>query len=162
MSRLLVCVRRRAGVGEDGGQVLLLILIYSLIAVALVTVVASASAVHLERKRLLALADAAALDAADAVDIDAFYVDGARPGGGVPLTDASVRASVREYAAVAGAADRFDSFAVDRSTGTPDGRTAEVTLVATAKPPLLSSVIAAFSDGIPLNVTSRAVTGLGD
>lgn len=146
--------------GEDG-QVLLLILVYTLITVTLVTVVASASAVHLERKRLLALADAAALDAADAVDLGAFFADGASPGGGVPLTDASVRASVEEYVELAGAPGRFDGFAVAASTGTPDGRTAEVTLVATAEPPLLSIVIAAFSDGIPLVVTGRARTTLG-
>lgn len=148
---------------DEDGQVLLLILVYALICVALVTVVVSASAVHLERKRLLALADAAALDAADAVDVDAFYSGaGAAPGGGVPLTDASVRASVEEYAAAAAAAQRFEAFAIGPGTGTPDGRTAQVTLVARARPPLLlSSVIAAFSDGIPLVVTSRARTGLG-
>lgn len=147
--------------GADDGQVLLLILVYALITVTLVTVVASASAVHLERKRLLALADAAALDAADAVDLDAFFADGTRPGDGVPLTDASVRASVEEYVERAGAPARFDAFAVASSTGTPDGRTAEVTLLATAEPPLLSVVIAAFSDGIPLVVTGRARTSLG-
>jgi uncharacterized membrane protein len=150
----------RRPAGEDG-QVLLLILVYALISVALVTVVVSASAVHLQRKRLLAVADAAALDAADALDADAFYRQGTSPGDGVPLTDASVRASVQEYVTLAGAPGRFEDFAVAPSTGTSDGRTAEVTLVAVARPPLLSSVISAFSDGVPLRVTARARTGLG-
>lgn len=146
---------------RDDGQVLLLILVYALIAVALVTVVVSASAVHLQRKRLLSVADAAALDAADALDTGAFYADGTAPGEGVPLTDASVRASVEEYVGLAGAPARFDGFAVAPSTGTSDGRTAEVTLVAVVRPPLLSSVISTFSDGVPLRVTARARTGLG-
>jgi uncharacterized membrane protein len=150
----------RRPAGEDG-QVLLLILVYALIAVALVTVVVSASAVHLQRKRLLAVADAAALDAADALDSDAFYRQGTGPGDGVPLTDASVRSSVQQYVTLAGAPARFEDFAVAPSTGTSDGRTAEVTLVAVARPPLLSSVISAFSDGVPLRVTARARTGLG-
>jgi hypothetical protein len=151
---------RRPACDEDG-QVLLLILVYALIAVALVTVVVSASAVHLQRKRLLSVADAAALDAADALDAGAFYADGTAPGQGVPLTDASVRTSVQEYVALIDAPSRFEGFAVAPSTGTPDGRTAEVTLVAVARPPLLSSVISAFSDGVGLRVTARARTGLG-
>jgi hypothetical protein len=148
------------GRGDDSGQVLLLILVYCLITVSLVGVVASASAVHLERKRLLSLADAAALDAADALDSDAFYRRGTSPGDGVPLTDASVRASVREYVELAGARERFEDFAVASSTGTSDGRTAEVTLVARARPPLLTAAVPAFTHGVPLVVTARARTGL--
>lgn len=151
----------RRGGGDDAGQVLLVILVYCLITVSLVGVVASASAVHLERKRLLALADAAALDAADALDADAFYRRGASPGTGVPLTDGSVRASVREYVDLAGATTQFEHFAVAGSTGTGDGRTAQVTLVARARPPLLPPVVSVFSDGVPLTVTARARTGLG-
>lgn len=151
-------MRRPAG---DDGQVLLLILVYALIALALVTVVASASAVHLERKRLLAVADAAAADAADAVDLDAFYTGGTSPESGVPLTDASVRASVQDYLTLLGAPTRFEDLAVADGTGTPDGRTAQVRLTAVARPPLLTSVIDTFADGVRLDVTSRARTDLG-
>jgi len=145
---------------DDDGQVLLLVLVYALIAVALLTVVASASSIHLERKRLLALADAAALDAADAVDVDAFYREGTHPGSGVPLTDASVRASVDRYVGLTGAAARFERFAVAPTTGTPDGETAEVTFLSVARPPMLGSVLEPFSGGVPLRVTARARTGL--
>lgn len=146
---------------DDGGQVLVLVLVYVLIAVSLVAVVASASAVHLERKRLLALADAAALDAADALDIAAFYRRGASPQSGVPLTDASILASVDDYVDLAAARDRFTGFAVAPSTGTSDGRTAHVTFVARARPPLVGPVLAPFSDGVPLRVTSTARARLG-
>lgn len=141
---------------------LLLVLVYCLICVSLVAVIASASAVHLERKRLLALADAAALDAADALDVARFYRDGASPGLGVPLTDASVRASVEEYIELTGARQRFVDFAVAGSTGTSDGRTAHVVLVARARPPLIAPAVRAFADGVPLRVGSTARARLAD
>lgn len=139
---------------------LLLALVFGLIGIALVTVVVSASAVHLERKQLLAVADAAALDAADALDEAGYYsgATGAQADGGVPLTDASVRASVQDF--LAGSGPRFDSLAVGAPTGTPDGQTAEVTLLAVARLPLVSSVLAPWADGVPLRVTARARTEL--
>ena len=147
--------------GHDDGQVLVLVLVYFLVTVSLVAVVASASAVHLERKRLLALADAAALDAANALDAGVFYRHGAQPGTGVPLTDASVRASVEEYVEAAGARERFTGFAVAAGTGTSDGRTAHVTFVARARPPLVAPMLTAFADGVPLRVSTTARTRLG-
>ena len=153
-------LRAPAQRGGDDGQVLPLILVFTVIAASLVLVAASASSVHLARQRLQSLADAAALDAADALDESAFYSGGARPADGVPLTDASVRASVAEHVALVGAADRFSGFAVDRGTGTPDGRTAEVTLVAVVPLPLLPPVVDGWEDGVPLRVTARARAGL--
>lgn len=144
---------------DDGGQVLLLVVVYAAIALLLVTVVVGASAVHLKRKQLLAVADAAALDAADAVDSDVLYVTGARPGA-VPLTDSSVRTAVEEYAVAVGAPARFEDFRVERATGTADGRTAQVTLSARARLPLVSAVLGEYAGGVPLTVTARARTNL--
>lgn len=154
-------MRRQLHGGSDDGQVVLLVLGYCLVALALLLVVASASAVHLERKRLLAVADAAALDAADSFDAGAFYADGTAPGRGVPVTDASVRASVDEYVESRDAYTDFDAFGVASPTGTPDGQIAEVTLVAVVTPPLITSVIEDYAGGIPLRVTARARAGLG-
>ena len=82
----------------DAGQVLPLVLVYTLVAFLLVTVVVDAASVHLERNRLTSLADAAALDAASALDPGRFYQQGAGTGGGVvPVTDESVRAGVRTF-----------------------------------------------------------------
>lgn len=146
---------------RQDGQIMLLSLIYGLVALALVLVVVAVSTVYLERKRLLALADALAVDAADAIDVDAFYTADRGDELDLPLTDDSVRGAVEEYlvAAPAGLTREFDDFAVIDPTGTPDGDVAEVSLFATVRPPLVPWVLTPWSDGIPLRVTSRAHSG---
>lgn len=144
-------------VADDGesGQIMLLTLGFAVLAIALILVVASASSVHLERKRLLALADGAAADAADAIDVERYYL--LEPmDAGVPLSNASVHAAVEAHleAAVAGA--RFERLRIDGSTGTSDGRTAQVTLSAVARPPLVPWVLMPWTDGIEIRVTSWA------
>jgi len=150
--------RFRAARGDDG-QVLLLSIAYGVIALLLVTVVVSASSIHIERKRLQTLADSLAADAADAIDQGAFYrgeLTGPGPGTALSLTDDGVRASVEDRLARHRAlVQRFDGLeVVDAST--PDGRTADVTLAAVAKPALISWVTAPWSDGIELRVKARA------
>lgn len=141
---------------------MLLIIVYTLIAFSLVTVVVGASAVHLARHRLLAVADAAALDAADALDRPGFYGAGgqsAGPGIGqrvVRLSDASVQDSVRRYLLDAGAQRHLPGLTVVDPTGTPDGSTAEVTLTAVIPLPLVSAVLAPWSDGVRIQVTAHA------
>ena len=158
--------------GRDDGQVALLVLVYFLVAGLLVLVVGAATQVHLARGRLLQVADAAALDAADALDEPSYYAGGvepgagpgagsAGPGAGVPLTDATVRDSVGSYLALVDAPGQFDAFAVGAGTGTPDGVTAQVVLGARVRPPLLPAVVAGrWAAGIPVSVTSRARAGL--
>jgi hypothetical protein len=150
---------------------MLLIIGYCVIALLLVTVVAAATSVHLTRHRLLAVADGAALDAADAVDDRRYFrllagspdppsgqgapvpTRGAEP---VPLTDASVRRSVTSYLSVAAAGQPFPAPAVLAGTGTPDGVTAQVRLSTIARIPVLSSVLRPWSGGIRVTVTARA------
>ena len=142
---------------EDQGQILLLSLVFGVLTLTLVLVVASVSAIYLERKELLALADALAADAADAVDAERYYTD---PGvDHLPLTDASVHAAVQEYLAAAPAAvtDEFEAFAVVPPTGTPDGSVAEVTLSARVRPPVLPWVLMPWADGFPIEVTARGM-----
>lgn len=135
---------------------MLLTLCYAVIALLLVTVVVSASGVHLERKRLLAVADQAALAAADAMSAETYYAPaGPRDDDAlVVLTGTAVRDAVREHLERSPGAARLTGLTVV-STST-DGRTAEVTLGAVAHPPLVSWVTAAWSDGIALRATSRA------
>lgn len=156
-------LRRRAGGGPEDGQIMLLTMAFGALALALVLVVASASAVHIERKRLLGLADAVAAAAADAVDEGVYYrtqVSGASPTT-VPLTDASVDAAVADFLAAAPRplTGEFERLRVAEPTGTPDGATAQVTLTALARPPMVPWVLAPWSDGITLRVTSTARAG---
>ena len=162
----------RRGVGGESGQIMLLTLAYALIALSLVLVIVSASAVHLERKQLLALADGAALDAADAIDLDLFYgVDEADAplaepedvvagvGGVVPLSDDAVRQAAAQHIRSAPSAAGLSGLVIGEPTGSPDGVTAQVTLGAVARPPLIPWVLVAWSDGIALSVTSSARAG---
>lgn len=137
---------------------MLLVLGYTVVVLLLVTVVAGATSVHLTRHRLMGLADAAALDAADALDVPAFYVTGVPEGTSatdpVPLGDASVRASVAAYLAVAAPLQSFPAPAVE--AGSPDGVTAQVTLTTTARIPLVSAVLRPWANGVRVSVTARA------
>ncbi|MCL3860400.1 pilus assembly protein TadG-related protein [Actinotalea sp. K2] len=152
-----------SGQAQDSGQILLLSIAYGVLALLLVTAVVSASSVHIERKRLWALADQAALEAADAVDSSAFYGSGTRPdprtadGALVPLSTVSVRTAVDEHLARSPGAQRLTGVQV-MDVGT-DGRTVHVTLGALARPPLLSWVTGSWSEGITLRVTSSARAG---
>lgn len=137
--------------GDDTGRVLLLVLVYFLISLLLVAAVTAATGVHLERKRLLALADQAALAAAVAVDDPGYYArDGDRL---VHLTEPGVRAAAEDHLAVS-ATGRLAGLRVARTW--TDGSSAEVTLEAVAHPPLLGWLTRAWSDGVPLRATSRA------
>ena len=160
-ARVRATARPVPGRPADEGRVLLLSLVFGLLALTLVMTVVSATAVHLDRKRVLALADQAALAGAMALDEGAYYArDGVDPGaeGLVVLTDASVRQAVEAHLEGASEAARFPDLAVVTAR-TPDGRTAVVTLSATAHPPLLSWVTQRWSGGIPLELTSRARAG---
>ncbi|MEJ5946195.1 hypothetical protein WDZ17_12925 [Pseudokineococcus basanitobsidens] len=140
-----------------------LVLGYAVLALALVLVVTGASAVHLERKRVLAVADAAAGDAADALDEGAYYADGAASlGRGVPLTDDAVRAAVGEHLRRSAAARAVEGLRVGPGTGTPDGRTAQVELLAPVRLPLvgLGPQELVGGDRLTLVVTARARTDL--
>ena len=138
---------------RDEGRIALLSLAFGLLAMVLVLVVVSASAVHLQRKRLYAVADAAAADAADALDDAAYYTGG----GDLLLSDASVRDSAAGY--VAAHAD-LAGVVVARGTGTPDGRTAVVVLDADVRPLFVAFVPEEFAAGIRVRATSRAVADL--
>lgn len=136
----------------DDGQVMLLSICYALLALLLVTVVVCASAVHLARKELLMLADLAALEAADAMDVDGYY---STPQAGLTIAEDDARAAVEEYLATASRSERFTDLTVVSVTAV-DAHTARVTLRAVADVPLLNVVTAAWSDGVVLEVTADA------
>jgi hypothetical protein len=149
---------------RDAGQVSVLLLGYTVILLALVLTAASATAVHLARHRLLSVADGAALDAANALDRQRFYAEvggaGPAPDRVVALSSDSVRASVTAYLAADGANTTNGGTAADDvrlgdPTGSPDGSTAEVTLVGRVRLPLVSPLLG-HGGQLTVRVTSRA------
>ncbi|MCG2798248.1 MAG: pilus assembly protein TadG-related protein [Cellulomonas sp.] len=149
-------MRPRPATGSDDGQVMVLTIGVMALALALVLVVAAATSVHLERTRLLALADLAALAAADQLDSPSYFAPGAdaadKPA--VPLTDAGVRAAVEDYLAEHAEPGLDQLVVVDAST--PDGRSVEVVLGAVAHPALLGSMLAQIAPDVRVEATSSA------
>jgi hypothetical protein len=141
----------------DSGQVLPLILVYLLLSTLLVVAAADAAAVHLQRNRLASIADAAALDAADALDAALFYRSGAGQSDGVvPVTDQSVLDSVSAFLVEAQVDAAVPGLAVATPTGSSDGHHVQVTLSATARLPILGPVVSSWTGDLQLTVTSRA------
>ena len=155
--RLLHAVRSRSRTPDDDGQIMILCIAYGVLALLLVTAVVSASGVHLERKRLLALADLTALAAADSLDHGSYFGPDARTDA-VSLTSSGVRTAAEAHLESSTEASRFTGLTVVEAT-TADGRTAQVTLAAVARPTLLTWVTSPWSDGVLLRVTARARAG---
>ncbi|WP_082046374.1 pilus assembly protein TadG-related protein [Arthrobacter sp. L77] len=132
---------------SEDGQVGVLVIGYLLVCLLVVTVVLAVSAVYIDHKKLLSVADGAALAAADNYSID---VRGPGEGATTPLPalqDAGVEESAAGYLAATGAGARFEQLSVDPSTGAEDGRTARVVLTAVVRPPLVNFLVPA---GIPI------------
>jgi len=146
--------RSRTRRADDGGQILLLALGYTMLAFALVAVAVDATAVHLARTELLDAADAAALDAADAVDPADVYAGGL--GADVPLTGEGVRTQAETYLSTYDPPSRLTGIRLLDGSGSPDGATAVVELSGTVRLPIAAPVVASFAGGITVTVRSTA------
>ena len=137
---------------------LLLTLGFTVVALLLVLVVAAATEVHLERMRLTHVADEVALDAADALDIAAYYrgnLGEPTETHAVALAANAVDANARERVAAAAARASLPPTAVVEAT-TPDGFTATVTVRTTVHPLFGIDALLPFADGVTLTATSSA------
>ncbi|MCA0178192.1 MAG: pilus assembly protein TadG-related protein [Actinobacteria bacterium] len=139
--------------GQDDGSISLLILGLCVIALTLILGIITVTTVHLARIRLLDAADAAALNAADAID-SRVYTDGV--GSAVPLTDDSVWLAASDSLASRSMPDRVRSWSLAPGTGSPDGETAVVVVTGTAELPILSRAVEFIGSSITLTVESRA------
>ena len=150
----------------------------TLLVALLLSVVVDATRVFLAQRALSALADGAALSAADALDEAAFYSRaGSRAdsgpdsgpgsgrsaalgqGGPLPLDAAAAQEAGARHLAEAGAQARFASFTAVTQLGA-DGTTVSVTCSAVVRLPVLTAVNAAYADGYPVAVTASARTPL--
>lgn len=139
---------------SDEGTIGILTLGFTVLALMLILVVSSASAVHLTRLRLTHLADELAADAADAVDT-AGYFDG--PGAGPASLDLAT-------VAMTDAVQRHvDERGVDQLEGvhlvsveTLDDSTARIMIEVTVYPLFGVEALLPFADGITLRATGEA------
>lgn len=124
-------------------------MLFGAIALVLILVTAASTSLYLERKRLLTLADGAALAAAEAFPLDTVAVgaEELRP----VLTPDQVERAVREYLASA-PHEPFEDLTVTTATS-EDGHSATVSLGAFWRPPMLAAVL---PSGVPLEVTAVA------
>lgn len=134
---------------REQGSTLPLILVFFLVAVGLIAVAAGATALHLERLRLLTVADGAALAGAESFRLDDVQVHDATI---TPvLHAAAVRRAVGIYLGSA-PIEQFSGFRVDTAT-TADGRSATVQLTAVWHPPIGGDLLPV---SLPVTVRSDA------
>ncbi|MDR6988943.1 hypothetical protein J2Y66_003451 [Paenarthrobacter nitroguajacolicus] len=139
---------------REDGQIAVLFIGFVVLALLLVTVVTAVSAVYLEHKKLLSLADGAALAAADSFMVGDM---GTTSQPATPLVDERVRAAAGSYLVGSDAYTRHDHLVVAAGTGSESGGTAVVVLAAVAHPPVISFLL---PEGIPLEARSVARSSL--
>ena len=145
-------MRRR--LQDDAGSTLPLVIFYGFLALALVLIVAAASSLYLERKRLFTLADDAALVGAESFDLNSVTLTGhgVRP----VLQPAQVHAAVTSYLS-GNPVDHFEGLVVTRAT-TLDGKSATVTVSAVWHPPVVTVFV---PDGMRIDATAVARSVFG-
>ncbi|KQQ94617.1 hypothetical protein ASF62_11150 [Leifsonia sp. Leaf325] len=146
--------RLRAASVDETGSTLPLAIFFMFLAMVVILGVMGATSLYIERKRLLTLADGAALAGAEAFDLTAVTAtdDGLR----ASLDSSDVGAAAAGYLAAAPHGS-LEQLRVE-SAASPDGRSAEVALSAWWRPPVLVLVL---PDGIRLDVESTARSVFG-
>lgn len=134
---------------DEEGSTLLLTIFYGVLSLALILLVAAATSLYLERKRLFTLADGAALVGAEAFELDDVQLTQLGPR--VTLQSADVASAVAQYVA-ANEPATLESVAIE-SAGSVDGRSATVTLSGYWRPPVLSLLV---PEGLRIEVTAVA------
>lgn len=136
---------------DESGSVLLLILGFGIVVLALTFVVASVSALHLERKQLQAATEAAVLDAASLLSEEAYYTSGTQE---FQVDEGEVTERVGEYLGTYGEALGLDGARIVEVSVGEDGRTITVTLSARAAIPLVPTLVPGIADSIRVEATA--------
>ncbi len=145
--------RRLCRRGGEAGQVTLLILGFSVVAILLIVGTVAVTSVQLSRMRLLDAADGAALDAADSLDLRAYQ---GGLGAAVAVSDATVRDSAVRYLAERPRPASMVAWQVAPGTGSPDGQTAVVRISGQADLPLVGGLLDTLGGSVTITVESRA------
>jgi uncharacterized membrane protein len=135
----------------ERGSTLVLTIGFAAFALVVTLVVAAATSLYIERKRLLSLADSAALVGAEAFDLADVRVSDDASGVTVQLAPDAVASAVTGHLDRVGPT-QFEDLRVEQAT-TLDGRSAVVSLSSAWKPPVLTLLL---PDGVRLEATSSA------
>lgn len=137
---------RAGGPADDEGSVLILTLGYAVLALVAILICTAATSLYLAQKRIDAVADAAALAAADGFELTVVADEPV-----ATLTDAGVRAQAESMVVEIGGG------AVLVSAMTPDGVSARVTVAGTWHPPVVTLFV---PEGVALQATATSRTAL--
>ena len=137
---------RRDDHPDDEGSVLILTLGYAVLAIAVILVCTAATSLYLAQKQLDAVADAAALAAADGFELSIVAGEPV-----ATLTDAGVRTEAEAMVGEIGDDARLVS------ASTPDGVSARVTVAGQWHPPIVTVFVPA---GVALEATATSRTAL--
>lgn len=151
--------RRRPACGDRGQLSVLLVGLFAIAALLVVGAV-DVTAAHLARVRLADAADAAALDAADALDEEGAYRRGLSTA--VVVSDATVRDAVATYLAGRSRPQGLQAWAIAPGTGSPDGRSAVVVLTGQVQLPMTGGILSALGGSVEIEVEGRATARLRD
>lgn len=145
--------RLRRVLTDERGSTLILTIFYAMLSLVLILLVTTATSLYLERKRLFALADGAALVGAEAFELsDVTAVTGVP---GVLLDNVAVASAVADY--VAAIPHDFEGLAIERAES-PDGSGAVVGLSSMWRPPVVSLLV---PEGFRVEVEASARSVFG-
>lgn len=134
----------------DRGSTIPLFIFFVFLGLSVIAVVASATSLYIERKRLFTLADGAALAASESFSLAQLSRTAERID--IHLGSTQVQQAAREY--LSQAASELTQPRI-LAAASPDGQSARVTIAAEWAPPLLSELI---PWRLTLNVTASART----
>lgn len=160
MTRRVRARRARPGngaVGDEAGQVGILVLGYTVVAILLIVGTMAVTSAQLSRMRLLDAADGAALDAADSLDL-AAYREGL--GSSVAVSDDTVVRTATAYLEDRPLPVGMLGWQVAPGSGSPDGQTAVVRLQGQAELPWVGPLLEALGGSVTITVESRARSDL--
>ena len=134
-----------------------LILGFAVILISLIVGGVAVTSAQVARMQLYDVSDAAALDAADAIDAGA-YTGGV--GDTVPVASRTVAETAAAYVARTERPREMTSWTIAPGTGSPDGRTAVVRMSCQARLPLVGGLLSALGGSVTVHAESRARAGL--
>lgn len=139
---------------REKGHVMVLLIGYVIIVLLVITVVAAAGSVYLGHKKLLSMADSAALAAADTFELSG---GSASSDPGTLLTTQGVLAATQTYLNGTETPTGLGGIAIDSGTGASDGHTARVSLSAVVHPLFINFLV---PDGVKITAVSTARANL--